>query len=199
MATLTTQLEAVNSMLSYISESPVNEIPADLTTLPPSAEIAVNLLAETSREVQSEGWHFNTEKEYELTADGDNKFPLPVNTIDMDASDASLDLVQRGLFVYDRENRTDVFTTSTLKVDVTFLLDFDQLPEQARRYILLRAARMLQVRLVGSRELENLILRDELHAKARLEDTEGNVSDRSIFDHYDTASRRGINRNYSLS
>ena len=75
MATLTTQLEAVNSMLSYISESPVNAIPADLTTLPPSAEIAVNLLAETSREVQSEGWHFNTEKEYELTADGDNKFP----------------------------------------------------------------------------------------------------------------------------
>jgi len=199
MATLTTQLEAVNTMLSYISESSVASIPTDLTTLPPSAEIAVNLLAEVSREVQAEGWHFNTVKEHELTVDGDSKFPLPTNTIDMDANDASLDVVQRGLFVYDRKNRTDVFTTSTLKVDITYLLDFDQLIEQARRYITLRAARMLQARLVGSRELENLIIRDEMLAKARLEDVEGNSSDRTIFSHYDTASRVGINRNYSLS
>jgi hypothetical protein len=53
--------------------------------------------------------------------------------------------------------------------------------------------------MVGSRELEALIARDEYNARADLMDAEGNNSDRTIFDSYAVASRIGINRNYDLS
>ena len=59
---LSTQLQAVNTMLGYIGEAPVNSI-SNTAELPVSAANAVSILDETSKEVQSSGWHFNTERE----------------------------------------------------------------------------------------------------------------------------------------
>ena len=58
---------------------------------------------------------------------------------------------------------------------------------------------MLMNRLVGSRELEALIYRDELVAKSRMEEAEGRNSDRTIFNNYDAASRIGINRRIDIA
>ena len=196
MATLTTQLEAVNTMLGYIGEAPVNSI-SNTSELPVSAANAVTILDEISREVQSEGWHFNTTKEHKLTPVND-AITLPSNTLQVDHEGGdNIDLVQRGLSLYDRKNKTYTFT-SDIEVTLVELLDWDNMPEQARRYITLRAARSLQSRLVGSRELEALIIRDEFSAKANLEMSDNSNSDRTIFDNYDAASRVGINRNHSL-
>ena len=196
MATLTTQLEAVNTMLGYIGEAPVNSI-SNTAELPVSAANAVTILDEISREVQSEGWHFNTEIDKELTP-VNNAITLDQNVLQVDHEGTEdVDLVQRGLTLYDRKHQTTTFTKS-IKVNLTLLLDWDNLPEQARRYITLRAARSLQSRLVGSRELEALIIRDEFAAKANLETSDNGNSDRTIFDNYDAASRIGINRNISL-
>tara|TARA_B100001094_G_scaffold23284_1_gene19708 strand:+ start:4513 stop:5112 length:600 start_codon:yes stop_codon:yes gene_type:complete len=198
MATLTTQLEAVNTMLGYIGEAPVNSI-SNTQELPVSAALAVTVLAETSREVQSEGWHFNTEKKITLTeSDVDGKITLDEDVLQVDHEGTDdLDLVQRGRSLYNRKDNTEVFTSS-VEVTVVRLLDFDKLPEQARRYITLKATRSLQSRLVGSKELEALIIRDEFAAKANLERSDGANADRTIFDNYDTAIRVGINRNYNL-
>ena len=198
MATLTTQLEAVNTMLGYIGEAPVNSI-SNTQELPVSAALAVTVLAETSREVQSEGWHFNTEKKITLTeSDVDGKITLDEDVLQVDHEGTDdLDLVQRGRSLYNRKDNTEVFTSS-VEVTVVRLLDFDKLPEQARRYITLKATRSLQSRLVGSKELEAVIIRDEFAAKANLERSDGANADRTIFDNYDTAIRVGINRNYNL-
>ena len=118
--------------------------------------------------------------------------------MEVDTIDTSIDIAQRGLSLFDRSNNTSVFSKD-LKVNLTRLLDFTSLPEAARRYITLRASRVFQGRIVGSRELEALIARDEYNARADLMDTEGNNSDRTIFDSYNVASRIGINRNYDLS
>ena len=196
MATLTTQLEAVNTMLGYIGEAPVNSI-SNTAELPVSAANAVTILDETSREVQSEGWHFNTTADHVLTPVND-AITLPSNILQVDHEGGEdIDLVQRGLSLYDRKNRTSTFT-SDIKVTIVELLDWDSLPEQARRYIALRANRALQARIVGSRELEALIIRDEFAAKANLESSDNSNSDRTIFNTYDTSSRIGINRNNSL-
>ena len=80
MATLTTKLEAVNSMLGHIGEAPVNTI-SNATALPISASVAVSVLDETSREVQLQGWHFNTEVDVELTPDGDGNITIPDNAV----------------------------------------------------------------------------------------------------------------------
>jgi len=198
MATLTSKLDAVNIMLGYITEAPVNSI-ASTVALPPSAAIAKGVLDEVSREVQQEGWHFNTAQDYTLEANASGKFVLPDNVVQVDTVDTSYDVVQRGTALFDRKNYTDTFTEDELKVNITFLLEYEELPEQARRYIALKASRMFANRLVGSREIEALIYRDEIRAKAAMEEAEGNNSDRTIFDNYDTATRIGINRRFDLA
>lgn len=197
MPTLTSKLEAVNSMLGHIGESPVNSI-SDTNALPISAATAISVLDEVSRAVQAEGWHFNTELKVSLSPAGDGTITLDEDVLEVDTTDTTIDIVQRGLSLFDRSNNTSVFT-SDLEVNLTRLLEWTSLPEAARRYITLRASRVFQGRLVGSRELEALIARDEYNARADLMDAESNTSDRSIFDSYDAAIRIGINRNYDLS
>ncbi len=195
MPTLTSKLEAVNSMLGHIGETPVNSI-SNTSALPVSAATAIYALDEISREVVSEGWHFNTEVNVTLSPAGDGTITLTDDIIEMDTIDSSIDVVQRGLKLFDRSNNTSVFT-SNLKVTQTRLLDWESLPEPARRYITLKASRVFQGRLVGSRELEALIARDEYNARADLMDSEVSTADRTIFDSYDVASRVGRNRNHS--
>lgn len=197
MPTLTSKLEAVNSMLGHIGESPVNSI-SDTNALPISAATAISVLDEVSRSVQAEGWHFNTELKVTLSPAGDGTITLSDDILEVDTIDTSIDIAQRGLSLFDRSNNTSVFSKA-LEVNLTRLLDFTSLPEAARRYITLRSSRVFQGRMVGSRELEALIARDEYNARADLMDTEGNNSDRTIFDSYAVASRIGINRNYDIS
>ena len=196
MPTLTSKLEAVNSMLGHIGESPVNSI-SDTNALPISAATAISVLDEVSRAVQAEGWHFNTELKVTLSPAGDGTITLDEDVLEVDTT-STPDIAQRGLALFDRSSNTSVFT-SDLEVNLTRLLDWTSLPEAARRYITLRASRVFQGRLVGSRELEALIARDEYNARADLMDAEANTSDRSIFDSYDAAIRIGINRNYDLA
>ena len=196
MPTLTSKLEAVNSMLGHIGESPVNSI-SDTNALPISAATAISVLDEVSRAVQAEGWHFNTELKVTLSPAGDGTIALDEDVLEVDTT-STPDIAQRGLALFDRSSNTSVFT-SDLEVNLTRLLDWTSLPEAARRYITLRASRVFQGRLVGSRELEALIARDEYNARADLMDAEANTSDRSIFDSYDAAIRIGINRNYDLA
>lgn len=194
MATLTSKLEAVNSMLGHIGESPVNSI--SNTNLPVSATTAISVLDEISKEVQTEGWHFNTEEEVKYTP-VNGSITLPNDIIQFDPVDTSLDIVQRGSTLFDRKNNTTTFT-SDLSVNQTRLLDWDSLPEVARRYITLKASRIFQGRIIGSRELEQLIARDEYIARANLQEADSRTSDRTIFDNYDAAVRVGINRNYDI-
>ena len=195
MPTLTTKLEAVNSMLGHIGESPVNTI-ADTNALPVSVALATVILDETSREVQSEGWHFNTETDVTLTP-FNNVITLDEDILEIDTLDTSIDITQRGSTLYDRKNNTETFT-GPIVVGLIRYLVWEKLPEVARRYITLKASRIFQSRLVGSRELEQLIARDEFNARARLINQDGVTSDRTIFDNYDAVLRIGINRNYDI-
>tara|TARA_R100001440_G_scaffold25387_2_gene41459 strand:+ start:302 stop:886 length:585 start_codon:yes stop_codon:yes gene_type:complete len=194
MATLTSQLESVNVMLGHIGEAPINTLTG---SLPVSATTALSTLNEVSKEIQSEGWHFNSEKDVTLSP-VDGTITVPTNAVQVDAEDKTIDLVQRGSSLFDRANNTSTFEKS-VKVNLIRLLDWDSLPEEARRYITLRASRIFQGRTVGSRELEALIARDEYQARSRLEESDYGSSDRTIFDNYDAATRIGVNRNYDIS
>ena len=65
--TPTTELEAVNIMLSVIGEAPVNTITGTNSV---DVSVAKNVLDETSMSVQGMGWNFNTHK--------NNLFFIPV-------------------------------------------------------------------------------------------------------------------------
>ena len=60
MALTSTKLDAVNTILSNIGQSPV----VNLTSGNPIVEMAELTLDEISRTVQSDGWVFNTEYGY---------------------------------------------------------------------------------------------------------------------------------------
>ena len=61
--TPTTELQAVNTMLSTIGEAPVNSITGKTTV---DVSVANNILDETSMSIQSEGWNLHTNYEYNL-------------------------------------------------------------------------------------------------------------------------------------
>ena len=69
----TTQLESLNIMLAAIGESPLNSrlggIDIYTDTLPTDAQVALNILTEQSKMIQSEGWSFNTEIDVTLPRD----------------------------------------------------------------------------------------------------------------------------------
>ena len=182
---LTTKLEAVNIIISVIGEAPVNTITG--VSLPVTAIQAISTLDETSKAVQSEGWHCNTEHEYELTPDSvTSKITLPQNTLKFDLDPllyTDSDPVQRGLKLYDRKNHTELWTKS-VKGSITFELEFEDLPEQLRHYITVKSARIFANRFIGTREIEGFTLREEVEAKARAIDSDSENADRTIFDHY---------------
>jgi len=182
---LTTKLEAVNIMISVIGESPVNTLSG--TSVPVTVTQAVHALEETSKALQSEGWHFNTEYDYPLVPDSvTSRITLPVNTLKVDLDPeihTDSDPVQRGLKLYDRKNHRDTWTKD-LKAIITFELDFEELPEQFRHYIAVKSARIFAARFLGSREIEGFALRDEIEAKARAIESDSENADRTIFDNY---------------
>ena len=182
----TTELDAVNIMLSNIGESPVNSL-----TNNPNADVAMahNILKEVSREVQSAGWHFNTELEVPLVPDTITKhISITTNTARVDLEGVNvktdLDIVIRGEKLYDRKNRTYEFT-ETLKGTVVYLMDYTDLPEVARRFIAIRAARIYNDRLVGAEKHHMVNLRDEQQSWMALREYEMDTADYSIFDNYD--------------
>ena len=178
MLSPTTELEAINTMLSTIGESPVNAV-EDTGNV--DVVIARQILQSVSREVQARGWHFNTEKNYTITPDSAGYLVLPNAVLKVDTvyPDCSKDVVVRGSRLYDREKHTYVFTDA-VKVDMTILLTFDELPEVARNYVTIRASRIFQERVVGSDTLHAFNSQDEARAMVSLMEYEADTADLNI-------------------
>ena len=195
MATLTptTKLEAINELLEAISESPVN---SESNTGLVEADLAATRIDKISRQVQKRGWHWNTLKDYTIDPDTDGYIQLPAATLKVDTTGSSqhLDLVQRGLRLYDRDNNTFVINKS-VKVDITLYLDFTDLPENARDFITMKSARKFQERLFGSSELSQFDRDDEQQAWFDLLDAESDAADYNML-RDNMSVFRIINRKY---
>lgn len=161
--TPTTELQAINIMLSVIGEAPVNSITGTTSV---DVSTAKNLLDETSMSVQSQGWHFNTHENYKnLALDQNSKIPLPSNCVKVDASRdfRYINVTLRNGFLYDLEKHTDVFTSAP-QVDIVLVQQFEQLPEYARQYITQKASRRFAARFLGDAQIVQLIGNDENEA-----------------------------------
>lgn len=177
--TPTTVLEAVNQIIATIGEPPVNSVEDNGVI---DAVMALQALSAVNRAVQLKGWHWNTEENYPIAATyPEGELRLPKNTLKVDTSgaDGDLDLVHRGQRLYDRKNHTFQIGRS-VKVDIVFLLPFEELPEAARTYITVKAARRFNEGQIGSELLSNFTLRDEQMALFALEEAEGETADYNI-------------------
>jgi len=182
--TRTSELEAVNTILSTIGESPLNTLSG---SLPVDGTIAKNVLSEVSREVQSQGWHFNTHYKVTFTRDTDNKIPLATNIVRVEVdprrySKVSYDIVQRNNFLYNLAKNEETFDTNFQDATAVYLLPFDEIPEQAKRYITIRSARIFHDRTLGANTIHKFSQEDEAKALSILKQAESHTGDYSIFD-----------------
>ena len=193
----TTELECINIMLAAIGEAPINSL---VGTLPVDARIAQSTLTEVNKSVQSEGWSFNTETDVTLTRDGSNHVNLPADVLRVDANihqHPTIDPIQRGLKLYDRQNNKYEFDEDLI-CTVVYFRDFDEIPEPARYYMNIKAARLFVDRLVGDQALRTYNKEDETRARAILMETDlangdhnmlrGDPSLTNVFDTYNPSS-----------
>ena len=194
----TTELEAVNIMLAAIGEAPVNSLTGQV---PVDVRLAQSTLTEVNKEVQSEGWSFNTEIDVTLPRDQTTKqIILSTDILRIDANihqHPTIDPIQRGLKLYDRLNNKFEFDEDLI-CTVIYLRTFEEIPEPARRYITIKAARVFVDRLVTDDGLRTYTGQDETRARAILMETDlangdhnilrGDPSLTSVFDTYSPAN-----------
>lgn len=195
--TKTTKLQAINTMLSTVGEPPVNSLSAQRA----DSLIAQNILDEVMREVQSYGWQFNTSDNVEMvpeTSTGYIYIGDSIIRVDMDRSYSNYDIVIRGNRLYNRVTNSYSFVEA-IKTTQVYLMEFEEMPEIAKRYCTIRAARIFQDRMVGSDKLHGFSLQDEIGALAKMSEYENEVGDYTIFDSPDvwrTFIRQGSYRVY---
>ena len=174
----TTKLMAVNTLLSNIGQAPT----ITLDTTNPQVSMAERVLDEVSNDVQAEGWVFNTEPGYPFHPEQKTlHINIPTNVLRVDAPDGCLmDVVIRQNRLYDRIAHTDKWTCSQY-LDVMWLLEWEDLPEAAKNYILIRAANLFAMRATGSTEVAKYSEREEANARAAMIQYECDQGDYSVF------------------
>ena len=185
------ELEAVNSVLANIGQSPVN----DLTENSVDIGLAVRHLSSVSRELQMRGWSFNTDTKYTLSPNTDDKIAITddILAVDLDKTDyPEQDVVIRGSFLYNRYDRSYTFT-GDIEADVTWLIAWDNLPPHAQNYIMVTAGiRMSDDTEAGSAS-HKFGQEDQLHAWNAFKSQEIDTNDANLVRYSRSASlsRRG--------
>ena len=183
--TRTTELEAVNTILSTIGEAPLSTLTG---SLPVDGTTAKNILNEISREVQSAGWHYNSHYKVDLTRDADNKVPVGTDVLRVELNNkydkSSYDVVQRGSYLYNLAKNSETFDQDFTDNTLVYILDFSKLPEQARRYITIRSARVFHDRTLGANTIHKFSSEDEARSLAVLRQAETQTGEYNIFDTY---------------
>lgn len=216
--TPTTELEAVNAMLSAVGQAPIDDVD---TSEAVDVLMAVAILREAVRFVCAEGWRFNTLLGYELLPYDSFDFvdskgvttPLnvfvppefalslkPANVTEMQGVDfvQAAPLVFSGgevpVVLFDRSTNRDGLPASkfpAVYVDIIRALGFTQMPQEARDFATIRAARQYAQQVVGSAELGTFSGQDELMALRKLKREHGEVEDYNMFQQSDTAAFLG--------
>ena len=183
---VSTELDAVNSILMSVGETPVNT----LTVQSPEVAIAQKTLRQVCREIQAEGWSYNTENQYPIDLDTNNQCIIPNNVLQLDLNifehGKDYDVVRRSdngvMKVYDKKNHTFTFENcSKLYFDIIWMLDFEDLPQVFKDYITTRASRIASNRMINSQPSAKLLESDEAAARAAAVQYEMQQSDHNIF------------------
>ena len=183
---VSTELDAVNSILMSVGETPVNT----LTVQSPEVAIAQKTLRQVCREIQAEGWSYNTENEYPIQLDTNNQCIIPNNVLQLDLNifqhGKDYDVVRRSdngvMKVYDKKGHTFTFENcSKLYFDIVWMLDFEDLPQAFKDYVTTRASRIASNRMINSQPSAKLLESDEAAARAAAVQYEMQQSDHNIF------------------
>lgn len=160
------KLDAVNRMLQASGEQSVNTLMNDGVN---DVDLAVDILNDSTREIQSKGMNFNSE-EKAFYPDSDQRIVLADTILSMTpcGPDAGRRLVQRGKWLYDADNNRFTFPNEkSVILRVTYELAFDDIPSDIQYWITDHAARAYQMQTQRNRELDQYLAERLLISQAR--------------------------------
>ena len=182
----TEELPAVNEILASVGQAPVTTL--DQTN--PDVAIAYDTLLNVSREVQAEGWTFNTEEYYPMTPDANGEIPIANNILQIDLHDEkdnSYETVRRSGKLYEKINHTYDWTTltgwDTVRCNIVWLFDWVDLPRPIQDYIVAKASTVVSTRIVGDPQMFRILQAKELDNRAKAMEYECNQGDYTFFGH----------------
>lgn len=146
------ELDAINILLGAIQEAPITSLD-EASEQSPDAQTARNYLQREHKTLLKKGWVWNTDIAFPLTPDANGQVDLPAGLLKLDNVENGFEnrsrYVARGLRLYDRVDHTYNITNTDLTADVVVLLDFPDIPEAARDYIVKKATRKFQIYIRG--------------------------------------------------
>ena len=182
----TEELPAVNEILASVGQAPVTTL--DQTN--PDVAIAYDTLLNVSREVQAEGWTFNTEEYYPMTPDANGEIPIANNILQTDLHDEkdnSYETVRRSGKLYEKINHTYDWTTltgwDTVRCNIVWLFDWVDLPRPIQDYIVAKASTVVSTRIVGDPQMFRILQAKEMDNRAKAMEYECNQGDYTFFGH----------------
>ena len=180
------ELPAVNEILASVGQAPVTTL--DQTN--PDVAIAYDTLLNVSREVQAEGWTFNTEEYYPMTPDANGEIPIPNNILQIDLHDEKdnqYETIRRSGKLYEKINHTFDWTTltgwDTVRCDIVWLFDWVDLPRPIQDYITARSAAIVSSRIVGDPQQFQILSQRELDTRSKAMQYECTQGDYTFFGH----------------
>jgi hypothetical protein len=186
-----TELEGVNIALQTIGEMTLTTASTIASVY--EAKTALEILTETRKTVLTEGLNCNTDLEWELTADASGYIAIASNILRVESSDATKDYIMKDNKLYNKTDNTFKFGASeVVKLDITWLLDFDDIPHTIAYYIAVRASRIVYQRLIGATDIIRVLMDDEEKAHFKMIEHDVDTREYNIFDQ--TVNRRIITR-----
>ena len=174
-----------------VGESPVNT----LNTQSPEVAIAQSTLRQVVREVQAEGWMFNTEYEVEFTPDSNDQVVLSDAVLQIDtnrykhydnydvivrSSTSATGVTSRKL--YDRYAHKDTFPDeATIYADVVWMYAYEDLPQPFKDYCTARATRIANTRMVNDVQMAPIFQQDETLSRALALEYDTKQADYNVF------------------
>ena len=170
-----TELKIVNSVLSVAGDNPVQSLSDSYQPV----FIIKQMIENISRDMQTEGWWFNTEFEVTLTSNTEtDKIALPFNILKFEPKYTKY--VQRGLTVYDRQARTSTITDD-VEADIVVMLEFDDLPQVARKYIRAKCRHQYNEEYFGEQTIKRTLEKELNKARIELEQANLENNDYNVF------------------
>ena len=152
----------------------------------PDVAIALNTLREVSREVQAEGWSYNTEFDYKITPDSNNEIRIADDVLQMDLNggypeNIEKDAVFRGGKLYDKKKHSYEWTAETVYVDIVWYFDWESIPQPIQAYIVARAAAIVSSRIIGDSNQYQILQQKEAVTRSQAMEYECNQGDYTFF------------------
>ncbi len=152
----------------------------------PDVAIALNTLREVSREVQSEGWSFNTEFDYKITPDNNNEIKIAEDVLQMDLNQGYPENIEkeaifRGGKLYDKKKHSYTWTAEHVYVDIVWYFSWENIPAPIQAHIVARAAAIVSSRIIGDSNQYQILQQKELTTRSQAMEYECNQGDYTFF------------------